>query len=345
MKTSWMAPLLGAALTVAATAIAPAAAQEAGMRLRLADSLPAGHFLTNYATRFFMEEVTKRSNGAVTFEHYPSEQLGKAKDIIALTQSGVVDIGYAPIAAVADKLPLSAVAELPGTFTTSCHGTLAYWKLARDGILAKREFAAQRVRVLYAYVNPPFQLFGARPGLATVRDFQGAKLRAVGGAQTLTVRAFGAVPVSLTTSEIHEGLSRGVIDGILFPVPNVYSYDLQRDLKTYTDRKNFGSSVGAYMISERKWQSLPQPVRDVMTAVGDEATRRACELADRDVDTAYKRFEELGLRKLETTPEQDAALDAALRKVTADWVERLDGQRKPAREVLATFMEALAEVR
>ncbi|NYZ14400.1 TRAP transporter substrate-binding protein DctP [Azospirillum sp. RWY-5-1] len=341
-----MRPLLGAALLVAASGVTPTSAQEGGaLRLRLADSLPAGHFLTNYATRYFMEEVTKRSNGAVTFEHYPSEQLGKAKDIIALTQNGVVDIGYAPVAAVADKLPLSAVAELPGTFTTSCHGTLAFWKLAREGILAKQEFAPQRLRVIFAYVNPPFQLFGARPALSTVQAFHGAKLRAVGGAQTLTVRAFGAVPVSLTTSEVHEGLTRGTIDGILFPVPNIYSYDLQRELKTYTDRKNFGSSVGAYMISERKWQSLPQPVRDVMTAVGDEATRRACDLADRDVEAAYKRFQELGLKKLETTPEQDAALEAALKTVTADWVQRLDGQRKPAREVLARFEEALAEVR
>jgi TRAP-type C4-dicarboxylate transport system substrate-binding protein len=39
-----------------------------------------------------MQEVTRATNNAVTFEYYPSEQLGKAKDLLALTASGVAGV-------------------------------------------------------------------------------------------------------------------------------------------------------------------------------------------------------------------------------------------------------------
>lgn len=109
--------------------------------LRLADSFPTGHYIPDSLTKPFMEEVERRTNNAVKFEYYPGQQLGKAKDMLSLTQSGVADISYIAPAFVSDKMPLAAVAELPGNFTTACVGTAAYWKLAQPGgILDEKEF-------------------------------------------------------------------------------------------------------------------------------------------------------------------------------------------------------------
>jgi TRAP-type C4-dicarboxylate transport system substrate-binding protein len=75
------------ASTVAARAAGP-------ITLRVADSFPKGHFLVKLMLEPWMEEVKKRTNGAATFEHYPAQQLGKAADMLKLTQTGVADIGY-----------------------------------------------------------------------------------------------------------------------------------------------------------------------------------------------------------------------------------------------------------
>jgi len=61
----------------------------------------------------WMDEVTRRTNGAVVFQHYPNQQLGKAADLLRLTQTGVVDIGYIAPSYVSDKMPVSEVAQLP----------------------------------------------------------------------------------------------------------------------------------------------------------------------------------------------------------------------------------------
>jgi hypothetical protein len=49
-----------------------------------------------------------------TGSHYPAQQLGKATDMLKLTQTGVADIGYVAPAYASDKMPVSEVAILPG---------------------------------------------------------------------------------------------------------------------------------------------------------------------------------------------------------------------------------------
>ena len=69
----------GSGLLIATTVLAQAADP---VKLRVADSFPKGHYLVKLILEPWMEEVTKRTNGAVTFEHYPAQQLGKATDML-----------------------------------------------------------------------------------------------------------------------------------------------------------------------------------------------------------------------------------------------------------------------
>lgn len=146
-----VAVLLGFSILTAASAQTAPANQPAPIKLRLADVYPVGHNVSEGTAKFFMEEVRKRSNGRIDFEYYPAEQLGKGKDMLQLTQTGVTDIGLVVPSYISDKMPLSAVAELPGGYSTSCQGSLAFWSLTHGGALDKLEFAPNGVRVLIAH--------------------------------------------------------------------------------------------------------------------------------------------------------------------------------------------------
>ena len=121
-----------AALSAALLWCGAATAQTAQTALRVADSFPTGHYIAENQTKPWMEKVKELTGGKVSFQYFPAEQLGKAKDLLSLTQTGVVDIGYVAPAYASDKMPVSEVAMLPGAFAHSCQGTLAYWKLARS---------------------------------------------------------------------------------------------------------------------------------------------------------------------------------------------------------------------
>src|SRR5215475_137251 len=138
---------VGPVLALSLAGIAAGTPSQA-LELKVADSFPAGHYLVRLMLKPWMDDVTRRTNGAVTFTYYPNQQIGKAADMLRLTQSGVVDIGYIAPSYVSDKMPLSEVAQLPESFQTSCQGTLAYWKAARDGVIAKQEYAPNKIRLL-----------------------------------------------------------------------------------------------------------------------------------------------------------------------------------------------------
>ena len=71
-----------------ATLAAPAAEAR---ELRVADSFPVGHYLVRLLLKPWMDDVTKRTNGSITFAYFPAQQLGKASDLLRMTQAGLID--------------------------------------------------------------------------------------------------------------------------------------------------------------------------------------------------------------------------------------------------------------
>ena len=310
-----------AACFIAVLLIGPPSAQaeEAKIILRLADSFPAsGHYFSEPGAKYFMETVQKATNGQVEFQHYPAEQLGKAKDLPALTRSGVVDIGSVMPSYAAEKMPLSAVGELPGIFATSCEGTLAFWKLARDGVLAQKEFQPNGLRVLFALVAAPYQLL-MRQKIETVKSLEGKKIRALGSAVDLAMRQLKATPIRMSAPEIYESLSRGTIDGTVISYVAAMSYDLGPLAKSVTTGSGFGSAVLTYSISETRWKGLPPNVQEAMLKAGDEATRRSCERMDKDTDTDLARLQKLGITTVTFSPDEQQDLTKLFANVGTAW--------------------------
>ncbi|MDR6267741.1 TRAP transporter substrate-binding protein DctP [Roseobacter sp. N2S] len=309
--------------------------------LRVADSLPVGHYIAENLLMPFLEDVKKTTGEGVGFEYFPAQQLGKAKDMLSLTQTGVTDIGYIGASYLADKLPLSSVAQLPGTFNSACEGTMAYWEIAKPGgVLDKAEYAPEGVRALMALALPPYQLFSAKE-LTGVESIKGQKIRTSGGSQALAMTKLGGVPVQMSAPEAREALSRGTVDAIVFPYGSIQPYDLAPHLKTATEGLNLGSFVASYMISQSKYDSLSPEAQQALTEAGERATQHACAVIDGMVDVDKQKIAEQGVQFV-TLPEADVAeISALLDSVGSEWTADMDGRNKPGTEVMKAFMDAL----
>lgn len=316
-----------------------AAAQD--IALRVADSLPVDHYIAASLLMPFLAEVEEKSGGEIGFDYFPAQQLGKAKDMLSLTQTGVTDIGYIGASYLADKLPLSAVAQLPGAFASSCEGTMAYWELAKPGgVLDQAEYAPEGVRALMVLALAPYQLFSAQE-IGDLASFKGQKMRTSGGTQSLAMSKLGGVPVQMSAPETREALSRGTLDAVVFPHSSIPPYDLTPHLKSATEGLNLGSFVLAYMISQKKFDSLPEEARAMLTEAGENATRAACSRVDALDGADKQKIAEGGVRFV-ALPEADVAkVQEILDGVGAEWAAELDARGKPGSDVLAAFTAAL----
>lgn len=342
LKTTIKKTLLAATVSIAALAASVLPAQ-AETKLRVADSFPAGHYVVEFGTKPWMEEVKRLSGDAVSFDYYPAQQLGKSKDLMALTLNGVADVGYVAPAFVTDKLPLSTVAELPESFTSSCEGTMAYWELVKPGgLLDERELAPAGLRALWTLVLPPYQLYMGREMITDASAAEGKKIRTSGAAKELAVRKMGAVPVQIPTPDVMEALSRGTVDGMLFPHSSVTSYDLSRYVKSATVGENLGSFVITYMISKRKWDTLPAEVQNAMNQAADKINRDACAKTDAENDRDIERLTEQGVTFVDLPETESAKLREMVAEVSTGWATGLDKRGMPGTEVLNAFQKALA---
>lgn len=314
------------------------------IKLRVADSFPKGHYLVRLVLEPWMAEVQKRTNNAVTFEHYPAQQLGKAADMLKLTQTGVADIGYVAPAYVSDKMPVSEVAMLPGAFEHSCQGTLAYWKTARSGVIAQQDYTANGIRLLLAVSLPQYRIFTVKQPVKETGDVNGLKLRSTGGAQDLTLRAIGAVPVRMAAPDAYESLQRGTMDGLLFPLESVVAYGADKLVKYSTDGVGFASFIVAYSISDTVWKKLPPDVQKAMVDVAEEIIPAACQQVQKSDDETKKSLEAAGVRFETLRPDVNAKFKDLMKGVAKTWADGLDGRGKHGGDALKEFDAAVAAI-
>lgn len=331
--------LAAALLTVGAS---PTFAQQK-ITLRLADSLPNGHVIHELVGKPFSELVTKMTNGQVTFQHFPAEQLGKAKDMAQLTVTGVADIAYIVPSYSSDKYPLTAVAELPGIFETECQGSLAFYKISHNGgILETKEFAPNQLRPLVTIALPAYQIqLSNNRVVKTAKDLEGLKIRTTGGAMDLMMRSIKGVPVRMAAPEIYESLSRGTLDGAIFSYQSSVSYELGKLLKSGTEGLNFGTAIFTYSIGEAKFKTLPEDVRKALIAAGEQTTREGCKRFEDGEKAAAEKIKAQGLKVIEFGPEDKKAFSAAFKTVAEDWVKDLDKRGKPGTDVFKAFTDAV----
>lgn len=138
----------------------------------------------------------------------------------------------------------------PGAFDRACQGTDAYFRIATgDGPIAEQETKPNGVRLLLSVVAHPYQIFTSNRELTGAESLKGLKLRTTGGAMDIMVRKIGAAPVQMAGPEVYDPLSRGTLDGLVFPCSGVLGYHLQTLTKWGTEGMNFGSFVYNYVIS------------------------------------------------------------------------------------------------
>lgn len=345
MKHYAIRPICAAAAALFFCAASPGANAEKVTTLRIADSLPNGSFIYKLVTKPFMEEVEKATNGQVKFQYFPGQQLGKAKDMLKLTQTGMADIGYIGPSYVLDKMPLSSAFELPGAFSDdSCQGFKAYWASTHNGgFLEKNEFAPNKVIPLLSIITRHHVYVSSDKKVNTAQDLTGLKMRSSGGAMAYTIKELGMIPVSVSAPETYESMSRGTIDGAIYPAQSAFDYGLTDLIKSGTVKKHFAGVVLTYAISENVWKKLPKKTQDILMEIGKKISTTSCVKFDEAEQKAIAKMKEKGMNVIHFDAAGDKLVDDAFARASQDWAKSLDDRGKPGTAALAAMRKAVSE--
>lgn len=333
-----------AAVLVAASCSTGTADPEPAITLRLADSFPTGHPISEGGAEFLMQRARELSGGRVEFEYFPAEQMGPAEDMLDLTRSGVVDIAMIAPAYVPSQLPLSSVADLPGMSETPCKAGKAVRSLVEDdGILLREDFAPKQIRPLAVGVIPGYEVMSGDRPVRHPEDVRGMQLRSAGGAIDRTVEALGASPVSMPATDMYEAISRGTVDGTVLGPMSARPYRLDEAADHSTSGAQLGSWTATYSISEQTWRELPPQARDALARAGRETSQHLCEVVERENSAAQQEMQDGGMEFRELSDEEVRSWQRATAHVPQQWTRDMARIGLPGRHVLDEFRAARAE--
>jgi TRAP-type C4-dicarboxylate transport system substrate-binding protein len=338
-----LAPMLCSVLIFSAGAFATTVSAE--QKLTYASYLPAGHIIHTDGLQPYFEEITRATDGALTFELFPGGAMGGGKAMLSVVRDRIVDSAIIIDLYVKRDLPASSsITELAllGEDTMVMAGAVNELQLL-DCDACEQERLRNDVVGLAYYATSPFYLMCNTP-VETLADVEGLKVRAI-GPWGFWVQAMGGVPVSLTSAEIYEALQRGQVDCTFGSPAWLTSYNLV-DVVTDIVDLPMGTYHGAMVFDMNldSWNDLSAEQRTIIKDGLPGLSRRIVESYDRDDATARELAVEKGIEWVTTDPamkdllaeHRQSEFERVVAKAEEEGVEN-------ARELAEKFAERVEE--
>jgi TRAP-type transport system periplasmic protein len=179
----------------------------------------------------FAEQVAARTDGAVTIQIFPNEQLGRENELVQQAKAGAIDITAPSMASASLLVPSLEIPSAPFLW--------ANWEEAQAIIMGEAmqlsfdELAAEHnLRPLskiwyWGWRNFTF----AGHEVHGPADMAGLRVRVPEQPVWIgMVQAFGASPTPVAFSDVYSALQQGVVDGQENPIPTIYTrrfYEVQ----------------------------------------------------------------------------------------------------------------------
>lgn len=320
------------ALAALLLSVTPAMAEE----LIMSSWLPPKHPIVVNAFEPWAEEVEKVTDGRVTVR-IMGKPLGSPPAHFDMARDGVADVTYGLHSFTEDdRFNRARLGQFSFLGDDAIANSQAYWSVYGDQLNAAEEHAG--THLLGLFMHGPGLLHNNVRKIETPADMQGLKIRVPGGYVADLVSALGATPLFMSSPEVYEKLSRGVIDGVAFTYEAMTAFNLVDDIKySMTVPGGIYNTTWFFVINEDKWNSLSEEDRAAIDAISGQAFAERVGQAWNDADTAAQA--EIGDKVdfYQATPEVVAALKEQAAKLEQAWSEGLGDYDGAA--ALAAFRE------
>ena len=329
--------LVGHVVAALALSIGVQAASAQETRLLFTSLSPAGspnsQFFNSWAQR-----VNEQSSGALKIDVRDGTALANFGNSYDRVISDVVQIGWVQPAFIAGKFPLSEVTNLPFMTDDDINCSLALWRYYKSPVMAAE---LQDVVPIWASCLAQSGLHFAKAPRSDT-ELNGLKMRVAGKVPSQIVERMGGTPVSMTAESIYEALQRGTIDGMVTSWAAFEPYKFQ-EVAFYHVEVPIGSNPSMFMMSRKKYESLPPAARKALDDNSGEAiVREAAKHFAAQAVRARAAVAQLPNHKIVTPPPaQLAALQQKLNPIVVDWA----AERPGADKAVETFRQIYAQVK
>ncbi len=212
------------------------------------------------AFQYFGELLHERSEGRITLEVYPSEQLAKEAEAIRLIRLGAIDM-TATGSLLNNFFELASFCEMPFLFEDTVDmQAFIHGPIGQE--IEKKMIEITGLRPVAYFERGPRHLTSKRP-IKHPDDLKGLIVRVPNVPTFITAwSALGAKPTPMAFSEVFTSLQQGAIDAQENPLPLVKSAGFS-EVQDYVNLTGHVMSWVYPVISEEKFQKFPEDLQQI----------------------------------------------------------------------------------
>ena len=292
----------------------------------------------------FMEQVSKRTNGGITWREYYAGALGGAYDVLYLGAKGTADVvvyfpGYYP-----GIFRLSRVGELPYTGEKMDARIKAYLDLTEELPQIRNEFAETNLKMIAPLFSNLPALAMSEKRIDKLADFKGVKIGSVGHTLQL-LEQWEAVPVEVSYGEVYESTATGVVEGTWgTPLSSIVIIGVHELSKYFIDVGTGPAAAGYAAINLDTYNKLPSEWQQIIDEESAAIIPTYTELRMDGIRRGIKTVVEAGGTEIYALPD---ALKAELKEIAAQavfdtWVGEMTDAgiaKSVAERALSRYME------
>ena len=244
-----------------------------------------------------------------------------------------------------DKNRVVTVLELPFLGVATLDEEVAVATAVYAHPAAAEEMAQWNAQLLMTSPMPQYNIVGTGDPVATLKDFDGMRVRATGGIGN-AFKAVGAVPTSVTASEAYQAMESGVVDTVAFAQHAHLSFGTINQADWWTANLNPGTVNCPVVVNIDALEALSPAHRAALDSSIPEAIEHY--LANyADLLARWDSvLQEKGVRKVEINPAVISEFRArAADPIRKQWIADMEAQGLPGQELYDLVIKTLADYR
>ncbi len=289
------------------------------------------------------KQVKEVTSGRVKVTMFYSNALFKPKDAMNAISSRIGDIGIVLPAYNRNKLLLNSVMEQPMVAgKKALVNSEVVWELYQSVPEMQKEL--EEVKVLWAYMNPAFQLHFTKKNVATLDDLQNTVISAGGTTQTQIIRSLGASPEAMPMVNVFLAMQKGVVEGCFLPYAPLRTQKIANLVKYHTNA-NLMAVTFFIVVNKGVWDKIsPEDQKAIEAISGLTAAQKCGQVFDKaqERDTAW--MEKNGHTFVSLSAEQQKMWAEKVNPIRQTWIKdaKAKGYADPGK-VLDKALQLMAQ--
>lgn len=312
MKRFLVAPLLAASIGLMATSLVHAqSTQERTIRF---GHLNNPDHPVSFGVKRFAELVSKKSEGKLKVQEYPSSTLGNEMQQQSALQGGVQEMSAPATTSLAGIVKEFGLIDFPFSINSYEQADALLDGPFGQALLAK---LPEKGLVALGFWDLGFRnVTNSKRPITRVEDLEGLKLRVIPNPVFLeTFKAFKANPTPMPFSELYGALESKAVDGQENPFSVILSNKMF-EVQKYVSATKHVYAANILLVSKRFWDKLSPAEQKILKDAATEATGYQRQVSRASAQRSVGDLQAKGMQYNELSASERAKMTQVAKAVT-----------------------------